>query len=543
MARDPAQCRFSLPDGLESPSSPIVPPIIQSFVTTPLSNDRRMAWFVPQRKWILTAAFACLWESTVTGLAQDAAPSFRIELKSSALESRFERRRTEQEPISKSLMNSAVTGSQSTVTETRLKVLPETNPLQFQLINRGSVNSETTGINRRATVQSAGQHNFEIIKPFWFDGDIFLTRTCYGSIQANENPLRVTSAAGARAPLLAPLGDRIAWQRVMRMQPQINQAVAEDVSRDVLPKIDRIIDDDFAELGRSWTKTQRQLAAMVDDPSLVWKAGAGRSSVHIWVGERKYASQKLATPPDTLSPKEDLTIGVRDSLVARLLKKSVQGGQRISDQQLLALKESLSELNKGETSSLAGLIEAVSVSKAATVFSLELRPEEPLQVRFVDGDVQVVVHFQIHPTLGSSSGWMSTTFNLRGRRLSDTAWTVDIRSFEVGDEPNTRTEPATVESPPALQIPGDSPEPPAATTDPEVTTVQAGTVWLPLVRTAIQSAIDSAEPVEIPLEVSDITNTLGQTRLRLVQVSSVRGELSFSFRLVSPPSAEKATGN
>ncbi|MFO0977270.1 MAG: hypothetical protein U0996_12780 [Planctomycetaceae bacterium] len=503
-----------------------------------------MVWSVKTLTSIFAGALACFALSSSCAMAQQAEPpAFRIELRSAALESKFERKRTEQEPITKSLMNSAVTGSQSTVTETRLRVLPETNPFQFELINRGSVSSETTGINRRATVQSSGQHSFEIIKPFWFDGDIFLTRTCYGSIQANENPQRVMSAAGARAPLLAPLGDRIAWQRVLRMQPQINQAVAEDVSRDVLPKIDRIIDDDFGQLGKLWAKTQGQLAAMVDQPSLVWKAGAGRTSVHIWVAERKSASQKLATPPDTLTSKEDLTIAVRDSLVARLLKTSVRGGQRISDQQLLALKQAVSALNQGDSQSLAGLSEAISINKPATVFSLELRPEAPFEVQFVDGDVRVVVHFQIHPTLGSSSGWMSTTFNLRGRRLSDSAWTVDVRSFEVNEDPGTSTDAATADSPAALQIPGETVDPPTATDDPEVTTVQAGTVWMPLVRTAIQSAVDSAEPVEIPLEVSDITNTLGDTRMRLVQVAANRGELRFSFRLVSPPSAERAPGN
>ncbi len=49
-------------------------------------------------------------------------------------------------------------------------------------------------------------------------------------------------------PLLGPLSDRVAWNEVLRRTPQINQAVAEDVSRDVLPKINRLIDEDFASL-------------------------------------------------------------------------------------------------------------------------------------------------------------------------------------------------------------------------------------------------------------------------------------------------------
>lgn len=505
-----------------------------------------MAWSVKTLTSIFAGALACFQLSSSCALAQQVEPpAFRIELRSAALESRFERRRTEQEPISKSLMNSAVTGSQSTVTETRLKVLPDTNPLQFELINRGDVSSATTGVNRRATVQSTGKHNFEIIKPFWFDGDIFLTRTCYGSIQASENPMMVTSAAGARAPLLAPLGDRIAWQRVMRLQPQINQAVAEDVSRDVLPKIDRIVDEDFAELGKTWTQTQKQLGTLTDDASFVWKAGAGKSSVHLWVGRRSSSNRKLTTPSDSLASKEDVRVSVQESLMEAVLKKSVRGGQKISDQQLLALREVLDRVNSQEAVTLTELTDALTAEKPATLFSIEFRPEQPVEVKFADGDVRVVVHFQIHPTLGSSSGWMSTTLNLRGRRLTDSAWTVDVRNFEVGEEPGATENAgsnATVEAPAALQIPGDSPSPPAQENASEVTTVQAGTVWMPLVRNAIQSAIDSTKPVEIPLEFNDLTSTLGKTRLRLVQVQSDRGELSISFRFVNRVDAVKAPG-
>ena len=211
-----------------------------------------------------------------------ATPLFGFAIRNALMEERFHRTRNEQEAVSKLLMNTNVTGSQSTVTETRLRIVPDEKSLRFELLNSGAVTSQTTGFNSQATVDSIGQHHFEITKPLWFDGKTFLTLPAHGTIRASQTPQRVLSTAGATMPLLGPLSDRVAWNEVLRRTPQINQAVAEDVSRDVLPKINRLIDEDFSRLQKDVTLAQRKIDTIFGSTRLHWSSRSTRDVVSVW---------------------------------------------------------------------------------------------------------------------------------------------------------------------------------------------------------------------------------------------------------------------
>ena len=130
-------------------------------------------------------------------------------------------------------------------------------------------------------IDSMGQHHFEITKPLWFNGRTFLTQPGYGKIQASQAPRCVVSAVGATMPLLRPLSDRLAWEQVMRQQAEINQAVAEDVSRTVLPKIDRIVDEEFAQLGQQLADLQTQVESTLRTLPLSWVARSSQTSFSI----------------------------------------------------------------------------------------------------------------------------------------------------------------------------------------------------------------------------------------------------------------------
>jgi hypothetical protein len=205
-----------------------------------------------------------------------------LSIRNDVIERRFKRTRNEQKAVSKLLMNSNVTGSQSTVTETTLRIVPDEKSLRFELQNSGDVTSQTTGFNQQATVESLGNHHFEITKPMWFDGNTFLTLPAYGTIQASQTPQRVVSAAGAAMPLLGPLSDRVAWNVLMRRTPEINRVVAEDVSRDVLPKVNKIVDQDFAKLQEQWKTVQQQVNSTFRKTRLQWHARSTSNSISLW---------------------------------------------------------------------------------------------------------------------------------------------------------------------------------------------------------------------------------------------------------------------
>lgn len=430
-------------------------------------------------------------------------------------------------------MNSEVTGQQTTVTETRIKLLPSDDGIRFDVINSGDVTSQTTGINRQALVESSGSQHFEATKPFWFDGTRFLTKPAYGTVQASQSPQRVVSAVGARMPAFSGVGDRIAWNEVIRRGPQINQAVAEDVSRDVFPKVDRIVDNDFAALGLQWAKLQQSAENVLPSSAFKWVARSGESLSSIWVAEDESSRRQTSIPRPlrTLDSSEDLAFFVSEEAVESMLSQYVRGGVTLTDNQLQQLQAAMKP-HSGDTmdvilARLQTTLKSIQSDQSeSTLFSIELPKEKPLRIKFEEGDIRLITTFQVHPKLGASSGWMSTSFNFRGKRLSSQEWTMAVRSVDVNTLDGSGTTDAVAgQSDMELQIP--VPDEPAS---PEVTTVQAGTAWNSIIEGAARTMGTKIPETPLPLEFSTGNALPGARHLRIVQVDSNDGVLRCSFR-------------
>ncbi|MFO1004113.1 MAG: hypothetical protein U0936_27665 [Planctomycetaceae bacterium] len=467
-------------------------------------------------------------------------PLFGFAIRNTLMEERFHRTRNEQEAVSKLLMNTNVTGSQSTVTETRLRIVPDDRSLRFELLNSGDVTSQTTGFNSQATVDSLGQHHFEITKPLWFDGKTFLTLPAHGTIQASQTPQRVFSTAGATMPLLGPLSDRVAWNEVLRRTPQINQAVAEDVSRDVLPKVNRLIDEDFANLQKDVTTAQRKIDSIFGSTRLRWCSRSTKDVVSVWsVDDSLYPDGSvLAIPAEAGAFRSDESVVafVSEDSIESLLTQYFPAGLKLTDKQLqkLELPEDVSDAGSAFTPDrLMSIFAALrsAASEEAALFTLELARKNPFQVRFADGDIRLITTFQIHPKGGAASGWMTTTFNLRGKKLSDDEWTIAIRTVDVGESGASLAAESSDESTEQLIIPAAGEEDGRPAVEKAgVTTVQAGTVWIPIIRNATQSLAEKIPPVRLPLEFDSAAIVPGAPRFRLAKIDSAKGMLRVGLK-------------
>lgn len=463
-------------------------------------------------------------------------PLFGVSVRSATIETRFLRRRTEQEPVAKSLLNTNVTGLQTTVTDTRLRIIPDPAVLRFELLNSGDVTSVTTGVNRQAVIDSSGRHHFDVVKPFWFDGTSFLTSQAYGTFQAWQTPQRVVSTVGARMPALSRLGDRIAWNEVMRRQPQINQAVAIDVSKDVLPKIDRIVDEDFHRLGREWSGLQSQVRSAIGNTRLRWQARSTEQAVVLWSQDLKQLRQvsPMPVPADALdlTKDDDLIVFVSETAVTTLVDRWFPSGLKLTDSQLLKLQSLGQTTDAPETAefSPAGFAELAALlrqpAEPATLYTIEFSKDRPLRVRFADGDIQITATFQVVSTLSASSGWMSTTFALRGKRMSADHWTVAVRNVDVGQSglPESLATDESLENESNL-IPQENPADSSGNA-----IVQTGTVWIPLIRSTVESFVQKLPPLMLPLQFRGVESLTGDSQLRLVRVNADHGMLKVGLR-------------
>ncbi len=484
---------------------------------------------------------------------------FGITIRNATLEQRLVRTRTDQEPVATNILNSDVRGQQITTTETRLCILPNAGSVRFDVVSVGDVSSQTTGINPQAMIDSTGQHHFEITKAFWFNGTTFLTQPGYGTIKASQAPQRVVSAIGAAMPLLRPLSDRMAWEEVTRRQAEINQAVAEDVTRTVLPKVDRIVDEEFAQLGRQLAGLREQVGSTLRTTPMSWVARSSETSLSVaaipqnpGVAENGLFSSLPINVPQ-LADGEEIAFAISDSVATALLEQYVPGGLVLTDTQVEKASKAWNKSGdeKWSIASLLQLIQETERNSSAepTAFSIQLAMVRPIAIRFDRGDVCIETSFQILPKDAAPSGWMKTTWRMRGRGVSNDQWAVALHQVDVGDAEDSIPvadvqQPAPTPANLELRIPpemtfepldGFEPAekaPDFATDETQVTTVESGTAWMSVVKDATQSLLKQIPAATLPKEFDVPTLLPGSPRIRLIRIESADGVLRASFRLV-----------
>lgn len=439
-----------------------------------------------------------------------------LAIRSSLLERFVADSRTEEQPVSKTLLRSDVTGCQTTITDSRLRIVPNSRPLQFEIQTTGRVRSQTTGVNPDAIVESLGTHQFQVIKPFWFDGLNLKTQRSHGVIQAWQSPQKVLSTAGARMPILAPLTNQIAWDRVRRMQPQINQVVAEDLSREILPKVDRTVEQEFIELDQNWRRARQRLSLLFSQSDPEWTAAALEQTVQLSVTGSPDASRQTADPI-RLQSDEDIVASISADSLSHLVCSSLPGGMRLADTQLQQASGLLPDLLSRQPDAMTKLTGILSEPTAPTFFTVELPTVRPFEFRCINGDLQLLLRFRIQPLIGVSSGWMSATVSLRGRQLSHDSWTVAVRSVEVNPADDA-------------EVAGGGEASPRSQPNAAGETIRAGTVWPTLVQSRLQTLLESADPPAFPREFSLPIRGRQAIRLHLHSVDARDGRLQVALR-------------
>jgi len=398
-----------------------------------------MYWLAVCRILLLTTQLQSAVPGEPEGGDQDQ-PWLQLGLRSARLQSLMLDDNFEQDQVRKRLLKTDVSGTQSTRTRTRLRVIPGTLPLKFELETTGEVVSETLGLNAQAVINSSGQHQFELLKPLWFDGSRFRTQKCYGTIQASQWPQGVSSTAGRRAPALALLGDRLAWNQVLLMQPRINRAVAQDLSRDVLPKIDERVEARFAELQDRWLGLQSEVGRWLPDLRVQWSACATDAEVQLSASTVNEPAQVAGTAV-WVRESEDVALSVSQSALSAILNAVLDrelegsGGRVMTDRRLQGfrrvLQSSLPPPGPGEA-----VGESVGKSRdlgdlGATLYSVEFAERESVVVECAGGVLKVQLRLRIVPRVGLPSDWMLVGLSMRGEICGAGLWKVRVSGVEV----------------------------------------------------------------------------------------------------------------
>ncbi|MEI6539122.1 MAG: hypothetical protein WCO86_06295, partial [Planctomycetota bacterium] len=346
---------------------------------------------------------------------------------------------------------------------------------------------------------------------------------------------------------------------VTRRQAEINQAVAEDVSRTVLPKIERIVDAEFAQLGRQLAVLREQVESTLGTSRLNWVARSAETASFIAaipqrldVAENRVPSSQAVNVPE-LANGEEVVFTISDSVATALLAQYIPSGLMLTDTQVEIASKAWNNTGdqKWTLASVRQLFQEIErhASAEPTAFSIQLANVEPIVVRFDRGDVCLETSFQIHPKGAAPSGWMKTTWRMRGRGVSQDQWAVALHQVDVGEvgdsipisrdqrpEPQlfrpvllnpSKTTFESHDSSSPLDFESESGKPEA-----QVTTVESGTGWMSIVKHATQSLLKQIPVATLQKEFDAPTSLPGSPRIRVVRVESAGGVLRAAFRLV-----------
>lgn len=459
-----------------------------------------------------------------------------VSFSSSLVQRYLSTERTQTQPVTKFLLGANITGQQTTVTHVRAVLVPCENQIQIDFINSGNVQSTTSGITPDAMVENVGQHQFEITKSAWFDGTSIRTTPAYGIIRASQSPVRVRSSMTAM-PLIGPIADRIAWSEVMRRSPEIADAVARDLASDILPQIDVATDSELSHANRKLQSWQQPLFRLLADTNLSLAVRSTSSAAHLWINSSSEAvdsvsSQQLPQFPRPCSEggyREDIVITISESFANSLLAKAVRPGKVISDRTLGHMERVIAGLSSHSATGTDADNSDAATSLEAEVFSIQMADQNPIQLAFRGGEIDISATIRILTTPGPTSGWHTVHTRLKGTGTAEGEWYLAMQDVSAAEQESAGDSDPPDESPDRL--PSES----------QLRTT--GTAWSMLIETAIRSAAEKLSRMPIPRTLRFSETDVRIPSLRLLRIRSSGGQLLITFSAEQAVTEVSSTGN
>lgn len=336
-------------------------------------------------------------------------------------------------PVATQVLEANVSGMQTTTTSIVLQSIDCSEKAELRVNTEGTVSTSTVGVTRQATINTLGSHTFQVTKPVYFDGRQFLTKQAYGSLQARQFPQSVNTNVARTFPLLGQLGNQIAWNQVYRRMPMSDAIVVRKVADDVLPSVNKSVDEKLVKLNRTWSGLNRRLSDISLIPKLDWSASSTKDSMTIAVSDPEIDSRILRASSLTaqLRPREVCCVLLDELAVNHWIARQKLEGLEVSDADLQQLAIQLPTLMKQPVKLIEALRRDPQLARPALLFTVRLALDRPLQIQFRDGHLFVKLRFQLLPTLGQPSIVQEVEVSLQGEPAESDRWAMAMRDATV----------------------------------------------------------------------------------------------------------------
>lgn len=368
------------------------------------------------------------------------AGDFSITVRTDILSPFVNRQQVESDNVATRVMEADVRGMQTTTTSVQLQSIAGSTQARFNIQTSGTVSSNTIGYTPQAQVSTLGNHTFNVTKPVYFDGNRFLTKSAYGSLQARQTPQAIHTVGGG-LPLIGRIGQRIAWNEVYRRMPVSDSIVVRRVADDVVPKVNSSVDRHLVDLNRNWRRLRQQIGTVVGQDQLEWSASStGRSfsttAVNRSIGSRspEYQRQLLSE----LADREAAAIVCSQDGLNHLIDKVPLAGLTVSDTSLQKMMLVIREAKDQPQQILDLYRSPPDLSAEPLLFSVRMADHQPLRFVVKDGLFAVHLRFQILPKAGAAAQMMLMKVRIGGDSGANGTWALTVK--DVTAEPASHNE-------------------------------------------------------------------------------------------------------
>lgn len=155
----------------------------------------------------------------------------------------------EEGPFREMIMGADVKGSQRTNARTSIDFIPNENSVMLKVVLNGHTVSQTISQVRQASIQSAGNIEFQVTKQIEFDGALLRTWTPAAYMTIRQQNLGASTPMSP-IPLLGPLANSIVMNAANQQKPMTEAIAAQRITQAVAPEFNNRLDEVLVSLNR-----------------------------------------------------------------------------------------------------------------------------------------------------------------------------------------------------------------------------------------------------------------------------------------------------
>lgn len=337
----------------------------------------------------------------------------RIAISSPLLSAIFRRASSQSGPVDDCVLGAKVTGQQQTQTRTALRLVPNANKAAFEIVLSGRTLSDTFGATSIAGIVSSTNSQFEMTKPFSFDGQQFMTSTP-GAVVWPQQTNKAAVALRGNVPILRRVIGSFAYQEAERRRPQSEQITAKRVTQDASGRFNGRVDEALEKLQSDWSNKVVATAAKYL-PNLDFPTARTTSDHAIFTLPSPWAAaENDQLPAAWTTTGNAISFAVHESALLAGIERLQLGGFTIGP----------GDWDQAVRNVLPNIVDGGEPIFGAQTGALVLSQNNPARVKFRDNQVVVVLTAKVSTPVGE----------LPPQRIT-LPWTVRIADTTVYAEP------------------------------------------------------------------------------------------------------------